>query len=82
MVEVLKMCGEQMSGGLKGGKFLSLYFYEGILTGMIHLQLQLTIYLDIILMDISINLFFQQDGAPAHNKILLRQYLTQTFDHR
>jgi hypothetical protein len=25
------------------------------------------------------NLFFQQDGAPAHNSIVVRQYLNDKF---
>lgn len=28
------------------------------------------------------NLFFQQDGTPAHNTITVREYLNQTFGHK
>jgi len=28
------------------------------------------------------NLFFQQDGAPAHNAIIVQEYLNQTFGHK
>lgn len=28
------------------------------------------------------NLYFQQDGAPAHDAIIVRQYLNQIFPNR
>jgi len=38
--------------------------------------------LDDVSLDIQERMFFQQDGAPAHNAIIVRQYLNQIFPNR
>jgi len=38
--------------------------------------------LESVPLNIRENLFFQQDGAPAHNSIVVRQYLNTTFGNR
>jgi len=59
------------------------YFYEGILNGRQYLHFltnELPILVDDIPLDIrEHNMFFQQDGPPAHNSIIVRQYLNQMF---
>jgi len=71
--------------GLFNGKLLSPYFYDGILTGGRYLDFIVN-KLPLMFEDVSLamreNLYFQQDGAPAHNAIIVRQYLNQIFPNR
>jgi hypothetical protein len=32
--------------------------------------------------NIRVHLFIQQDGTPAHNSLIVREYLERTFNHR
>lgn len=73
--------------GLLSGKLLGPYFYGGSLTSKRYLEffsntLPIYYYLDEFNLDTRINLFFQQDGAPAHNAIIVREYHNQTFGHK
>lgn len=71
--------------GLLCGRLLGPYFYNGTLTGRRYLDFlsnTLPTFLDEFNLDTRMNLFFQQDGAPAHNAIIVREYLNQTFGHK
>jgi hypothetical protein len=71
--------------GLVGGKLLGPYFYDGILNGRRYLNFltnELPILLDDVPLDAREHMFFQQDGAPAHNAIIVEQYLNQIFPNR
>jgi len=66
--------------GLLCGKLLGPYFYDGTLTGRRYLNFLSNIlptFLDEVNLDTRMNLFFQQDGAPAYNAIIIRKYLTK-----
>lgn len=71
--------------GLLDGRLLGPYFYDGTLTGRRYLKFLtdvLPIYMDDIPLESRTNLFFQQDGAPAHNAIVVREYLQNKFGNR
>jgi hypothetical protein len=71
--------------GLVGGKLFGPYFYDGTLTGIRYLDFlsnQLPIFMEDIPLNIRAHLFFQQDGAPAHNALIVHEYLEQAFNHR
>ncbi|XP_025416804.1 uncharacterized protein LOC112688013, partial [Sipha flava] len=71
--------------GLVGGKLLGPYFYDGTLTGIRYLDFlsnQLSIFMEDIPLNIRAHLFFQQDGAPAHNALIVHKYLEQAINHR
>ncbi|KAL4132126.1 hypothetical protein QTP88_009335 [Uroleucon formosanum] len=58
------------------------YFYDGTLNGRRYLDFlsnHLPPMLENVPLNIRENLFFQQDGAPAHNAIIVRQYLNDQF---
>lgn len=71
--------------GLVGGKLIGPYFYDGTLNGRRYLNF-LTNELPRLLEDVSLDtrehMFFQQDGAPAHNAIIVRQKLNEMFPNR
>ncbi|CAI6354208.1 unnamed protein product [Macrosiphum euphorbiae] len=71
--------------GLVGGKLIGPYFYDGTLNGRRYLNF-LTNELPRMLEDVSLDtrehMFFQQDGAPAHNAIIVRQKLNEMFPNR
>jgi len=60
--------------GLLGGNLIGPHFYDGTLNGRRYSDF-LTL-LPMMLEDVPLllrqNLFFQQDGAPAHNAIIVR----------
>lgn len=70
--------------GLLGGHLIGPHFYDGTLNGRRYSDF-LTL-LPIMLEDVPLllrqNLFFQQDGAPAHNAIIVRQQLNEMFGNR
>lgn len=71
--------------GLIGGKLLGPYFYDGTLNGRRYLEFlmnELSIMLEDIPLATRNNLIFQQDGAPAHNAIVVRNYLNENFENR
>jgi hypothetical protein len=84
---IFKRSGELMYiwCGLVGGKLIGPYFYDGTLNGRQYLNF-LTNELPRLLEDISLDtrehMFFQQDGAPAHNAIIVRQKLNEMFPNR
>lgn len=71
--------------GLLGGKLLGPYFYNGTLNGRRYLEFlmnELPIMLDDIPLAIRNSMIFQQDGAPAHNAIVVTNYLNEIFENR
>lgn len=71
--------------GLIGGKLIGPYFYDGTLNGRRYLNFltnELPGLLDDVPLDTREHMFFQQDGAPAHNAIIVRQKLNQIFQNR
>jgi len=71
--------------GLIGGKLLGPYFYDGTLNGRRYLEFlmnELPIMLDDIPLATRNNLIFQQDGAPAHNANVVKNYLNEHFENR
>jgi hypothetical protein len=70
---------------LIGGKFPGPYFYNGTLNGKRYLEClmkELPIMLDDIPLATRNNLILQQDGAPAHNATVVRNYLNENFENR
>jgi hypothetical protein len=62
--------------GLLCGKLLGPYFYDSTLTCRRYqdfLSNTLPTFLDEFNLDTRMNLFFQQDGAPVHNAIIVRE---------
>jgi hypothetical protein len=71
--------------GVVGGHVLGPIFYEGNLTGNQYLQMlqnEIADLMDDLPLDIRINLFFQQDGAPPHNKNVVRNFLNNLYGDR
>lgn len=70
--------------GLLGDNLIGPNFYDGTLNGRRYSDF-LTL-LPMMLEDIPLllrqNLFFQQDGSPAHNAIMVRQQLNEMFGNR
>jgi len=64
---------------------IGLFFYDGTLYSGRYLNF-LTNQLPRLLGDVSLDtqghMFFQQDGAPAHNAIIVRQHSNQIFSNR
>ncbi|CAI6348722.1 unnamed protein product [Macrosiphum euphorbiae] len=71
--------------GLIGGILLGPYFYDGTLSGRRILDF-LVNQLPLLLEDVSLatreNMYFQLDGAPAHNAIIVKNYLNEIFPNR
>ncbi|VVC25703.1 Hypothetical protein CINCED_3A000490 [Cinara cedri] len=70
--------------GLLGGNLIGPHFYDGTLNGRRYsdfLTLLPTMLEDVPLLLRQI-LFFQQDGAPVHNAIIVRQQLNEMFENR
>lgn len=68
--------------GILGDSIIGPYFYDGTLNGRRYLDFlcnNLPPMLENVSLNIRENLFFQQDGAPAHNAIVVRQYLNDQF---
>ena len=69
--------------GLIGGKLLGPYFYEENLTARRYLAF-LTNVLPLMLENLPLatrqTLYFQQDGAPAHNAHIVRDYLNRVYE--
>jgi hypothetical protein len=56
----------------------SLFLRRGTLTGKRYLDFlvnQLPLLLENVLLTTQKSMYFQQDGAPAHNAIIVKQYL-------
>ncbi|XP_025419308.1 uncharacterized protein LOC112689688 [Sipha flava] len=71
--------------GLVGGKLIGPFFYNGTLNGRRYLNFltnELPRLLDDISLDIRERMFFQHDGALAHNAITVRRYLNSIFPNR
>ncbi|XP_025413677.1 uncharacterized protein LOC112685867, partial [Sipha flava] len=71
--------------GLINGKLLGPYFYDSTLNGRRYndfLLNELPNMLDDLSLDIRANLIFQQDGAPAYNANIVRNYLNEYFPNR
>jgi len=71
--------------GLIDGKLLGPYFYDGILTLKRYLDFivnQLPLMFEDVLLAMRENLYFQQDGAPPHNAIIVLQYLNEMSPKR
>lgn len=71
--------------GIFCGKIIGPFFYESNLNAANYLNLlrhELEEYLEDLPLSIRMNLkYFQQDGAPAHNARVVRQYLTEFYDN-
>ncbi|XP_060855227.1 uncharacterized protein LOC132932896 [Metopolophium dirhodum] len=71
--------------GLIGRILLGPYFYDGTLSGRRYLDF-LVNQLPLLLEDVSLatreNMYFQQDGAPAHNAIIVKNYSNKFFPNR
>ncbi|KAL4130658.1 hypothetical protein QTP88_008071 [Uroleucon formosanum] len=68
--------------GILEDSIIGPYFYDGTLNGRRYLDFlsnHLPPMLENVPLNIRENLFFQQDGAPAHNAIIVRQYLNDQF---
>jgi len=68
--------------GIIDGFILGPKFYEGTLTGAMYLQFledELPDYLEDIPLDLRETMYFQQDGAPAHNSRIVNAFLNRTF---
>jgi len=61
------------------------YFYDGTLNGRKYYNFFIN-KLQMMMADIPLvtrqNLIFQQDGTPAHNVIIVRNYLNEIFVNR
>ncbi|XP_008185485.1 uncharacterized protein LOC103310101 [Acyrthosiphon pisum] len=71
--------------GLVGGKLIGPFFFDGTLIGRRYLNFltnELPRLLDDVSLDTRERMFFQQDGAPAHNAIIVRQHLNKIFPNR
>lgn len=71
--------------GIIGGKLIGPYFFDETLTGRRYLNF-LNNELPLLLEDVPLatreRMYFQQDGAPAHNAIIVRQRLGVMFRDR
>jgi hypothetical protein len=70
--------------GIVGGKLIGPYFYDGTFNGRRYLDFltnELPRLLEYVSLDTREHMFFQQDGAPAHNAIIVRQ-LNEMFPNR
>lgn len=71
--------------GLIGNQLLGPYFYDGNLTAVMYLEFLQNVlqeFLEDLPLLLRQSLYFQQDGAPAHNGIIVRNYLRETFNRR
>ncbi|CAI6359192.1 unnamed protein product [Macrosiphum euphorbiae] len=71
--------------GFEIGKLLGPYFYDGTLNGRRYLEFlinELPIMLDDIPLATRNHSILQQDGAPAHNAIVMKNYLNEHFENR
>lgn len=77
--------GINVWAGILGGRILGPYLFEENLTSAGYLNFLSTTFQD-YLMDIPLatleRLWFQQDGAPAHNSRNVRQFLHEQFPNR
>lgn len=68
--------------GIINNKLIGPYFFEGILTGQMYLEFLAT-ELPVLLEDVDLetrrNMWFQQDGAPAHFHRAVRDFLHDRF---
>jgi hypothetical protein len=71
--------------GIIGNRLIGPHFFQGTLTGAKYLAF-LRKVLPGLLEDVPLNvrrhLIFQQDGAPAHNSLIVRRYLERAFPGR
>lgn len=70
--------------GIIGHNFIGPFFINGNLTSEVYLELlrgQIIPQLEIIYPNRR-NIWFQQDGAPAHFGLEVRQFLDQMFPHQ
>lgn len=70
--------------GIIGHNFIGPFFIDGNLTSEVYLELlrgQIIPQLEIIYPNRR-NIWFQQDGAPAHFGLEVRQFLDQMFPHQ
>ncbi|XP_076669374.1 uncharacterized protein LOC143369387 [Andrena cerasifolii] len=71
--------------GIFNRKIYGPYIFDGNVTGVVYLEM-LKNYLGDILHDMSLverrNLWFQQDGAPAHYANIVTRWLNETFPNR
>lgn len=71
--------------GMIDGFILGPKFYDGTLTGPMYLEFlrdELPHFLENIPLHMRRNIHFQQDGAPPHNAIAVRNHLNETFGDR
>lgn len=72
-------------GGIFGEYMIGPFFIEGNLTGPKYLKLlqqQIVPEIQRLAGQRFNEIWFQQDGCPAHNNLLVREYLNQTFPNR
>lgn len=71
--------------GLWNNQIIGPYIYEGTLNGIRYLQFlsgQMLDYLDGIPLNQLQDLWWQQDGAPPHNAVRVREFLNETFPNK
>jgi hypothetical protein len=77
--------GTNVCRGLIEGKLSGSYYYNGTLHRRRYLEFlmnELPIMLDDIPFATRNNSILQQDGAPAHNVTVVRNYLNENFENR
>lgn len=71
--------------GIFGTRVVGPFFYNESLTSDRYLNLlsnEIEEALDTLPLAVTQNCWFQQDGAPAHNSRIVREYLNQRFENR
>lgn len=71
--------------GIVDGQVIGPYFFDGTVTGQSYLQLLQNV-LPVLLENVPLNtrrrMWFQQDGAPPHFSLIVRNYLNVLFPRR
>ncbi|KYN28169.1 hypothetical protein ALC57_02415, partial [Trachymyrmex cornetzi] len=71
--------------GICNGEVIGPYFFERTINSPMYLEFlenDLPAYLENVPFTVRLNLWYQQDGAPAHYARIIRMYLNQRFPNR
>lgn len=71
--------------GIIGNSLIGPHFFQGTLTGAKYLEFLRNVLpglMEDVPLNIRRNLIFQQDGAPAHNSLIVRQHLDGVYPGR
>lgn len=71
--------------GILNNQLVGPYFYDGTLTGERYLDFLRNILpglMENIPLDVRANMWIQQDGAPAHNANMVKNYLNDQFESK